>query len=107
MAVAWSESDLAAKSCGPDGRRYPANPAYAAGPDGEPVLLPAVSQNVRAAAGLGSTGMDAGHARKAPSQHRPLSTAALRRLTPEQRLQIEVVRLALAQRLAQHSRRSA
>lgn len=97
MPTGWTLEALAAKGWDPDGRRYPARlPITPAGRGGEPTRgdAKADSQNARAAAtavnaGAGPIGSDAGNARE---PHR-LSTAALRRLTPEQRLQIEVVQL--------------
>ena len=101
MTLAWTEADLAARGFAPDGRRLvqpiPASPAAPfAGRDGATGgLTPVVGENARAAAqavnaGPGSIGDRAGNEREAPSR---LSTAALRRLTPEQRLQLAVVQI--------------
>ena len=111
MTLAWTEADLAARGFAPDGRRLvqpiPASPAAPfAGRDGATGgLTPVVGENARAAAqavnaGPGSIGDRAGNEREAPSR---LSTAALRRLTPEQRLQIAVVQL-YRPRLVPHAR---
>ena len=76
MPIAWSESDLAAKGYGPDGRRYPARlPITPAGRGGEPTRggAKADSKNARAAAaavnaGAGPIGT-AGDEREAPSRN--------------------------------------
>lgn len=71
MPVAWTAADLIARGWNLNGRRVAPEPARPGAP---------------AAPAPHSAG-------ESPAPPKPLSTAALRRLTPEQRLQIEVVQL--------------
>lgn len=70
MPAVWTAADLVARGWGLDGRRIAPEPACP-----------------------GAPAAPAPHPAGGSPAPKPLSTATLRRLTPEQRLQIEVVRL--------------